>query len=252
MLYMKHKILLFCVIVCWSSVGFSASSPNLPTLNMPSIDVSDQQSLQRGAKVFMNYCMGCHSAAYMRYNRMADDLGIEDAVLESNLMFGTDKSGDTMTIAMQKKDAIAFFGTEAPDLSVISRSRGADWLFAYFMTFYRDENRPFGVNNLAFKDVAMPHVLSELQGVQIPVYKTVTLQDQSSKQVIDRLKLETPGSLSAQEYKQTIGDLVNFLVYIGEPAQIKRKNVGVFVILYLLVLLMVCFMLKKEYWKDVH
>jgi len=120
------------------------------------VDISDKASLQRGARTFVNYCMGCHSAAYMRYNRMGDDLGIEESILQSNLMFGTDKSGDTMTIAMQKDDAEKFFGTAPPDLSVNARSRGADWLFTYFMTFYRDDSRPFGVNNLAFKDVAMP------------------------------------------------------------------------------------------------
>ena len=137
------------------------------------MDVADTASLPRGAKTLMNYCMGCHSAAYMRYNRMGEDLGIEESILQSNLMFGTDKSGDTMTIAMQKDDAEKFFGTAPPDLSVNARSRGADWLFTYFMTSYRDDSMPFGVNNLAFKDVAMPHVLGELQGIQKPGYKTV-------------------------------------------------------------------------------
>jgi len=118
------------------------------------VDISDRTSLQRGARTFVNYCMGCHSAAYMRYNRIGDDLGIEESILQSNLMFGTEKSGDTMTIAMQKEDAEKFFGTAAPDLSVIARARGADWLLTYFMTFYRDDSRPFGVNNLAFKDVS--------------------------------------------------------------------------------------------------
>ena len=167
-------------------------------------------------------------------------------------MFGTEKSGDTMTIAMQKGDAENFFGTAAPDLSVIARSRGADWLLTYFMTFYRDDSRPFGVNNLAFKDTAMPHVLWELQGIQKPVFKTVVSEDGTQREVIDHLELETPGSLDSKDYKKTVNDLVNFLVYVGEPAQIQRKSTGVIVILYLLVLLVIVYMLKKEYWKDVH
>ncbi|MFB3089942.1 MAG: cytochrome c1, partial [Gammaproteobacteria bacterium] len=216
------------------------------------VDISDKASLQRGARTFVNYCMGCHSAAYMRYNRMGDDLGIEESILQNNLMFGTDKSGDTMTIAMQKDDAEKFFGTAPPDLSVNARSRGADWLFTYFMTFYRDDSRPFGVNNLAFKDVAMPHVLWELQGIQKPVYKTVQKEDGSQREVIDHLELETPGTLDSDGYQNTVNDLVNFLVYVGEPAQIQRRSVGVIVILYLLVLLVIVYLLKKEFWKDIH
>ena len=196
--------------------------------------------------------MGCHSAAYKRYNRMGDDLGIEESILQNNLMFGTDKSGDTMTIAMQKDDAEKFFGTAPPDLSVNARSRGADWLFTYFMTFYRDDSRPFGVNNLAFKDVAMPHVLWELQGIQKPVYKTVQKEDGSQREVIDHLELETPGTLDSDGYQNTVNDLVNFLVYVGEPVQIQRRSVGVIVILYLLVLLVIVYLLKKEFWKDIH
>jgi ubiquinol-cytochrome c reductase cytochrome c1 subunit len=157
-----------------------------------------------------------------------------------------------MTIAMQKGDAEKFFGTAAPDLSVIARSRGADWLLTYFMTFYRDDSRPFGVNNLAFKDVAMPHVLWELQGIQKPVFKTVESEDGTQHEVIDHLELETPGALDSNEYLKTVNDLVNFLVYVGEPAQIQRKKTGVIVILYLLVLLVIVYLLKKEYWKDVH
>ena len=128
------------------------------------VDTADVKSLQRGARIFVNYCTGCHSAAYMRYNRIGADLGISEEVLKSNFMFGTDKTGNTMDSAMKGPDAIRFFGVAPPDLSVIARSRGADWLYEYFLTFYRDPARPTGVNNLKFKDVAMPHVLWELQG----------------------------------------------------------------------------------------
>ncbi len=248
---MNRKIFLFIIVLVWPLIASAATSADHPHYKAD-VDISDKASLQRGARTFMNYCMGCHSAAYMRYNRIGDDLGIEESILQSNLMFGTDKSGDTMTIAMQKQDAEIFFGTAAPDLSVIARSRGADWLFAYFMTFYRDDSRPFGVNNLAFKDVAMPNVLWELQGMQKAVYKTVQQEDGTKHEVIDHLELETPGSLDSKQYKNTVNDLVNFLVYVGEPAQIQRKKTGVVVILYLLVLLVIVYMLKKEYWKDIH
>ncbi len=247
---MKRTIILF-VVALVSPFAVSATSSDHPQFKAD-VDVTDKASLQRGARIFMNYCMGCHSAAYMRYNRMGKDLGIEDSILQSNLMFATEKSGDTMTIAMQKGDAEKFFGTAAPDLSVIARSRGADWLLTYFMTFYRDDSRPFGVNNLAFKDVAMPHVLWELQGIQKPVFKTVVTEDGMQHEVIDHLELETPGILDSGEYQNTVNDLVNFLVYVGEPAQIQRKNMGVIVILYLLVLLVIVYMLKQEYWKDIH
>ncbi len=248
---MNRKIFLFIIVLVWPLIASAATSADHPHYKAD-VDISDKASLQRGARTFMNYCMGCHSAAYMRYNRIGDDLGIEESILQSNLMFGTEKSGDTMTIAMQKQDAEIFFGIAAPDLSVIARSRGADWLFAYFMTFYRDDSRPFGVNNLAFKDVAMPNVLWELQGMQKAVYRTVHREDGTNHEVIDHLELETPGSLDCKQYKNTINDLVNFLVYVGEPAQIQRKKTGLVVILYLLVLLVIVYMLKKEYWKDIH
>ena len=247
---MNRTIIIFVVALVWP-LAVSATSSDHPQFKAD-VDVTDQASLQRGAKIFMNYCMGCHSAAYMRYNRMGKDLGIEDSILQSNLMFGTEKSGDTMTIAMQKRDAEKFFGTAAPDLSVIARSRGADWLLTYFMTFYHDDSRPFGVNNLAFKDVAMPHVLWELQGIQKPVFKTVMTEYGTQHEVIDHLELEAEDLKKSKAYKKTVNDLVNFLVYVGEPAQIQRKSVGVFVILYLLVLLVIVYMLKQEYWKDVH
>jgi len=247
---MKRTIILFVVALLWP---FTVSATSADHFHYKAdVDVTDKASLQRGARIFVNYCMGCHSAAYMRYNRMGDDLGIEESILQSNLMFGTDKSGDTMTIAMQKEDAEKFFGTAAPDLSVIARSRGADWLLTYFMTFYRDDSRPFGVNNLAFKDVAMPHVLWELQGIQKPVFKMVDKEDGTQQEVIDHLELETPGTLDSDGYQNTVNDLVNFLVYVGEPAQIQRKNIGVIVILYLLVLLVIVYLLKQEYWKDIH
>lgn len=214
-------------------------------------DLSNQLSLQRGARLFVNYCLSCHSAAFMRYNRLGQDLGIPEDMLKANLMFGTNKPGETMTAAMNPDDAQRWFGVAPPDLSVVARSRGADWLYTYFMSFYRDPARPTGVNNLAFKDVAMPHVLWELQGWQRAVHRTEGKGAQAM-QVIDRLEQETPGRLNAEEYAATVRDLVNFLVYLGEPIQLKRYTIGFWVIGYLLFLLVIVYLLKREYWSDVH
>ncbi|MBI2993979.1 MAG: cytochrome c1 [Gammaproteobacteria bacterium] len=214
-------------------------------------DLSNRQSLLRGARTFVNYCLSCHSAAFMRYNRLGLDLDIPGEVLKANLMFGTDKPGETMTVAMNPSDAERWFGVAPPDLSVTARARGADWLYTYFMTFYRDPARPTGVNNLAFNDVAMPHVLWELQGWQRPVYREEGGGAQAVR-VIDHLELESPGLLNEEQYEATVRDLVNFLVYLGEPIKLKRYTIGVWVILYLLILLGIVYLLKREYWSDVH
>ena len=215
------------------------------------VDTSDVKSLQRGARIFVNYCMGCHSASYMRYNRLGKDLGISEETLKRNFMFGTDKSGNTMDIAMKNTDALQFFGVVPPDLSVNARSRGVDWLYTYFMTFYLDPSRPFGVNNLQFKDTAMPYVLWELQGFQKPVYKTITQEDGTEVEVIESLEQESEGKMKPDEYRNTVYDLVNFLVYLSEPAKFKRQKIGIWVIVYLLSFLVLAYMLKKEFWKDV-
>ncbi len=214
-------------------------------------DLSNQVSLQRGAQLFVNYCLSCHSAAFMRYNRLGRDLGIPEDMLKTNLMFGTDKPGETMTIAMQPQDAVQWFGVAPPDLSVTARARGASWLYTYFMTFYRDPTRSTGVNNLAFKDVGMPHVLWELQGWQRPVYSEKQTADGSVTRTITGLELETPGSLDADGYRVAVQDLVNFLVYLGEPIKLKRHAIGGWVMAYLLLLLAVVYLLKREFWKDV-
>ena len=246
---MKHVNLLMGLLMFFPSLVLAAES-ELPNYHNK-VDISDTESLQRGARIFVNYCMGCHSAAYMRYNRLGKDLDISEDVLKSNLMFGTEKTGDTMDIAMRGTDAKTFFGVAPPDLSVVARARGADWLYAYFMNFYLDPTRPFGVNNLIFKDVAMPHVLWELQGFQRPVYKTV-VHDGTEYKEINSLEQDSEGRYTTEEYEQTIHDLVNFLVYLSEPAKFKRQKVGMWVILYLLLFTVLAYLLKKEYWKDVH
>jgi ubiquinol-cytochrome c reductase cytochrome c1 subunit len=157
-----------------------------------------------------------------------------------------------MTVAMRSEDAARWLGVPPPDLSVTARARGAAWLYTYFMTFYRDPSRPTGVNNLAFKDVGMPHVLWELQGWQQPVMVETTGSDGTVQHTISELELISPGSLGADGYKRAVSDLVNFLVYLGEPIQLKRHTIGAWVIVYLLVLLVVVYLMKREYWKDVH
>ena len=228
---------------------FATSSSKLSHMK---VDLSNQQSLQRGAKIFINYCLSCHSAAYMRYNRMGQDLSISDDVLKENLMFGAEKVGDVMSISMRQEDSINYFGVIPPDLSVIARSRGADWLYTYFKTFYKDDSRPFGVNNLVYKDTAMPHVLWELQGEQHLVSKESIAAVYYDPSYSDFLELVSPGKLTEKEYDRTVRDLVNYLVYMGEPIKLKRTKIGVWVMFYLFVFLLIAYMLKKEYWKDIH
>ncbi len=237
------RLIAILIIGLLPAVG-QASSDHGPMYHAP-VDLGDTASLQRGAKLFVNYCMGCHSASYMRFSRLGRDLGISEEDLKENLMFMADKIGSTMDTAMSKKDAVKFFGTKVPDLSVIARSRGADWLYTYFLTFYRDPSRPNGVNNLRFKDVAMPHVLWELQGWQ-------DLHEGEGEHAKAKLELTVPGQQSPEEYKASVADLVNFLVYLGEPAQLVRKKVGVGVIIFLLFFAVLAYALKKEYWRDVH
>lgn len=247
---MKPLKLMLAVFVLVSTLPSANAAGGARLMHMD-VDLSDQASLQRGARIVANYCMGCHSAEYMRYNRMGEDLGISDEVLEENFIFGDAKVGETMTIAMDKSDAVRYWGVLPPDLSVIARSRGADYLYTYFKTFYLDESRPFGVNNLVLKNSSMPHVLWDLQGMQ--ALETVAQEDGIQKPPsFEDLKLVTPGTQTPEEYDQTIKDLVNYLVYMSEPIRLERKKIGIWVMLYLLLFAGVAYMLKKEYWRDVH
>ncbi len=245
---MRKIILSFLLVLL---PGLALASSGEVHLDKADIDLHNNQSLQRGAKLFVNYCLSCHSAQFQRYNRMASDIGLTDDQVIENLMFASDKVGSTMTIAMSRADGKAWFGAAPPDLSLVARSRGVDWLYTYLRTFYADDTRPFGVNNVVFPSVGMPHVLVELQGVQKPVYKTVE-HDGHSTEVLDHLELVEPGKMTPVEYNQAIRDLVNFLSYVSEPVQLERKALGVKVILFLLVLLVVSYLLKKEFWKDIH
>lgn len=215
-------------------------------------DLGDQASLQRGARLFVNYCLSCHSASYMRYNRMAEDLGMTEEMVRKNLMFTTDKIGDTMDIAMSSDDAGIFFGTIPPDLSVVARSRGVDWLYTYLVSFYKDDSRPFGVNNAVFPSVGMPHVLWGLQGEQDAVFEEHENVDGTKTEVLVGLKQVSEGSMTDQEFKMAIRDLVNYLDYMGEPAKLVRGKIGIYVLLFLVILFFVSYAMKKEFWKDVH
>jgi len=198
----------------------------------------DIAGLQHGAKIFVNYCLNCHGASAMRYNRL-QDLDLTDAQIKDNLMFTADKIGEPMAIAMRRADAKKWFGAAPPDLSVIARARGADWLYTYLRSFYRDENRPTGWNNVVFPNVAMPHVLWQLQGEQV-------------MGADHNLKLVKPGTMKPEEFDATIADLVGYLKYMGEPVAGFRKKLGVVVLIALAGLFGLTYALKREFWKDIH
>jgi len=216
-------------------------------LDRAPVDPRDAVSIQRGAQVFVNYCLSCHSAEAMRYNRL-EELGLTEQQIKDNLMFTTDKIGDTMTVAMRRADAKSWFGVPPPDLSVIARARGADWLYTYLRTFYRDDTRETGWNNLAFSNVGMPHVLYELQGQQ-----ELKPHPQSEGDTSDQtLVLQSTGKLSPEDYDKLTADLVNYLVFMSEPARETRIRIGYAVLIFLGALFVPVYLLKKEYWKDVH
>lgn len=217
-------------------------------LDKAPIDTANNASLQRGAESFVNYCLTCHGATYMRYNRHRD-IELSNQEISKKLIHTGQKVGDVMLTAMRKNDAEEWFGVVPPDLSVIARSRGADWLYTYLRAFYRDDSTPTGWNNLIFDRVAMPHVLYQLQGQQ-----ALSINLASSEQdvpEVKQLKLSVPGMLSAEEYDNFVADLVNYMVYLGEPHANYRKKLGVFVIIFLLGMLGLTYLLKREYWRDV-
>ena len=273
---MKRIVMTF-LLSAWAAAAWGAGG-GLELLTAR-IDLEDTASLQRGAKVYVNYCLGCHSLSFMRYDRMGRDLGLTSEQVSENLLYAADKVTAPMRIAMRPEAAQKWFGVAPPDLSVISRARGPDWLYSYLTTFYADSNpaRPFGVNNVVFGDVGMPHALAPLQGRQeyvpgafpadakevhalglvvdgddILVRKSATMPDGSHVAVVDRLTVAEPGEMNPGEYRKAMRDLVNFLVYAGEPSRIERQSLGFWVVLFLIVLAVMLRALYKEYWKDVH
>ncbi|MCK0506852.1 MULTISPECIES: cytochrome c1 [Aromatoleum] len=213
---------------------------------------SDPAALQNGAKVFVNYCLNCHSASFARYNTL-QQIGLDEQQIRDNLMFTGERVGDLMKIAMRPAESKVWFGVTPPDLTLIARQRasefgsGADWLYTYLRQFYRDPARPTGWNNVVFGNVGMPHALWELQGQQVA---KVTEHEDGTKSVA--LELATPGRMSVEEYDKTVADLVSFLVWMGEPMADKRKTIGMYVLIFLAGLFVLSYALKKNYWKDIH
>ncbi len=239
-------------------VAAHAAGGKVPLDNID-VDHTDKASLQRGMTTFVNYCMGCHSANYQRYERAATDLGIPVEMVQENLIFGTQKVGEQMTIAMSPADAGNWFGAPPPDLTLESRLRGEDWLYTYLRSFYKDAERPWGVNNVVFKDVGMPNVLEGLQGVQSNHCTPEELLHQEKK--IDPLTglamggcltQSKKGSQSVEEFDKTIYDLVNFMSYMGNPVMLESKRIGTNVLIFLAIFFVFAFALKKEYWRDIH
>ena len=247
---MSKHILILILGAILTGDGLAAGGAGVH-LDHAAIDITNKASLQRGAKYYVNYCLGCHSAKYSRYKRVGDDLDLTTLQVEDNFIFTDNKVRDHMVVALRVRDANTWFGTMPPDLSLIARAKGADWVYTYLRTFYLDEARPMGVNNLVLPNASMPHVLWELQGWQKAVYKPGET-NAAGKPVLDHLELVEAGKMTAEEYDKAVLDLVNFLVYLSEPAQLKRQQIGFWVLAFLLLFFIVAYLLKKEFWKDVH
>ncbi len=243
------KIKYILLALCLLPITAFASGVEVK-LDRAEIQTNDKLSLQRGAQTFVNYCLTCHSADYMRYNRLRD-LGLTEKQISENLIFTGQKPGGLMNSAMTKKEAKQWFGVPPPDLSVIARSRGADWLYTYLRQFYRDESTATGWNNLVFDRAAMPHVFYQLQGEQ--TLKVEMVDDgHGGKHELKTLEMSKPGTLSKAEYDRHVADLVNYLVYLGEPAASTRVQIGIVVLLFLFFMLGLTYALKHEYWRDIH
>lgn len=238
---------IIATLACAFVLGGIAQGATEGDLDEPHNDVSDLESLQRGARYFVNYCLGCHSAQYVRYSRVAEDLQIPEEQLIENLMFTGERPFDTMTIAMRPEDANRWFGVTPPDMSLLARSRGTDYIYSFLRSFYVSPDRPTGVDNTVLPGTAMPHVLWELQGAQRAVFH----EDEGGNEVFDRFERVSPGQLTAQEYDDVVRDIVNFLDYISEPVQLEREALGIRVIGFLIMFLVLAYLLKKEIWKDV-
>lgn len=259
---MKKIISLICVALLLSaSNSFAAGGSNIP-LDTPHYNMSDKESLRNGAKLFMNYCLSCHSAGYSRYNRVAEDLDIPMEVMKSELMFTSEKEGDLMKAAIPADDAKNWFGVTPPDLTLVSRVRKPNWVYSYLRAFYKDDKSPSGWNNSVFDHVAMPHVMYEMQGVQRLVGKvdphhsdTHTTEEETDHtyNVVGDTQFEIvePGSMTPEEFDKAMTDLTAFLVYLAEPAQLKRTSIGVYTLGFLIILMLLSYLLNKEFWRDV-
>ncbi|WP_279143789.1 cytochrome c1 [Photobacterium phosphoreum] len=238
-------------LLIWLPTLAFAGGGNI-SLQAANNDLTDKASLQRGAQLFANYCAGCHSTQYQRYERVATDLGIPRELMQQHLMFDPNaKIGDLMTNSMSEQYAATSFGAPTPDLTMVARVRGTDWLYTYLRSFYADPSRPFGVNNTLFPSVGMPHVLEELQGVPRKIYETQMI-DGSPTQVLMGIESDGSGELNPQQYDNAVRDIVNFLDYSAEPMKLERQRLGLWVIGFIAIFLVLTVLLKKEYWRDVH
>jgi ubiquinol-cytochrome c reductase cytochrome c1 subunit len=227
-----------------------AAGPSVPLMKAGN-DLTDNASLQRGAKLFMNYCLACHQMQYQRYERTFRDIGIPTAIGEEQLIFDGSKVGSHIKNAIDIDDASKWFGAPPPDLTLVARVRGTDWIYTYLKSFYKDDSRPFGVNNVVFPSVGMPHVLQELQGVATAVTEEVEENGQMVTKVVGTVS-DGSGEMSDDEYDQAARDLANFFEYVGEPSRLESKALGIKVLGFLFILFILAFLLKKEYWRDVH
>ena len=249
---MRKRLTLFALVLTIHATAVAQhAGAGALHLEPANTDVSDIASLQRGAKYFVNYCLGCHSAEYVRYNRLGEDLDLSEDQIIENIMFTGERPFDRMTNAITADDAARWFGVAPPDLSLIARSRGTDYLYNFLRGFYQDESTLTGANNLWLENTAMPHVLWELQGVRSAVFVDGDLNGVAIP-VFEHFETVTPGTLDEAQYDEVVRDIVTFLDYIGEPMQLERRALGVRVIGFLLIFLLIAYMLKREIWKDVH
>ena len=250
-----QKFALGLCVALASLTGAQASGGNAIAWDKAPVNTTDLASLQNGAKLFVNYCLNCHSAAFMRYNRLTD-IGLTEQQIKDNLLFTTDKVGETMKANIDARQAKDWFGGLPPDLTLIARSRsgsggtGADYIYTYLRTYYRDDTKATGWNNLAFPNVGMPHVLWELQGERRPVFD-VTQQHGHEVQVFKGWEQVKPGTMTPLQYDQAVGDLVSYLQWMAEPGQNSRVRIGVWVLIFLLGFMVIAWRLNASYWKDI-
>lgn len=244
---MTKKILVFVAGMLVSLQALAAGGGNLQQAGN---DLGDQASLQRGAALYMNYCSGCHALKYVRYSRIANDLGLTEEQVQDALNFTGAKFGEQIHVAMSPEDAQEWFGQVPPDLSLVSRVRGSDWIYTYLKSFYLDDTRPLGWNNTLFPNASMPNPLWMMQGLQRAEYGP--LDEATGERPVERLEIAEPGNVDPARYDQAVRDITNFLEYVGEPAALKRHELGVWVILFLAFFTFLAWLLKKEYWRDVH
>jgi len=240
----KRVALAALAAVSFAGVAHAAEEGGMEPQN---IRVDDIASLQRGSRLFFNYCSGCHSLQYMRYSRIAEDLKLDEKEVQASLIFTGAKIGDKATNQMPAALAASWFGKAPPDLSLEARAKGSDWIYHYLKSFYLDPSRPVGWNNTVFPNVSMPNPLWELQGLQVGVKA-----GEGGEAKVEKLEIKTPGRVSEAQYDQDVRDITAFLTYAGEPAALKRTSMGVWVLLYLAIFTFIAYLLKLEFWKDVH